>query len=214
MESNGSQNSENNFLSWNRKVHIYLGLFLLLFIWLFSISGLIMNHGGWQFAGFYEQRNESKTDFYLPVSSLNDNPALVSQILTHLQISGEVENIRTIQEVIEFRVKSPGLVRDIQVNSKSGQGTMKEMKFNFWGKLKTLHNFNGVNKIDPSETPNWIVTKIWRLAMDIVVILLIILCLGSWVVWYRVRRDYKPGYFLLVFGFIVLSYYFFLPGYL
>jgi len=214
MESKGSKYSLNIFLDFNRKIHIYLGLFLLLFIWLFFISGLIINHGGWKFAGFYDQRKELKTDFTFPVSSLNDNQELVSLILTQLKISGEVENIKIIPESIDFRVHSPGIGRDIHIDSKSGNGTMKEMKFNFWGKLKTLHSFNGVNKLDPSKTPNWIITNIWRLTMDLIAIILIILCLGSWVMWYKVRRNYKLGYIMLTIGFIVSGYYIFMVGYL
>ena len=210
MESKGSPKSVNNFLVFNHKMHIYLGLFLLLFIWLFFISGLIINHGEWKFAGFYEQRKESKTEFTFPVSSLNNNPDLINKVLTQLKISGEVENIKSIPESFDFRVKSPGIIRDIHIDYNSGKGTMKEMKFNFWGKLKTLHNFNGVNKTDPSKTPNWIIAKIWRLTMDIIAIILIIICLGSWVMWYRVRWDYKLGYFFLAFGFIVSGYYIFL----
>lgn len=214
MESKESKNRVNDFLAFNRKMHIYLGLFLLLFIWLFSISGLIINHGGWKFASFFEQREEHKTDFTFPASSLNDNPDLVSRVLTQLKISGEVENIKIIPESIDFRVHSPGIVRDIHIDPLSGNGTMKEMKFNFWGKLKTLHTFNGVNKINLSKTPNWIVTKIWRLTMDIIAIILIILCLGSWVMWYKVRRNYRLGYIVLAIGFIVSGYYIFLLGYL
>ena len=38
------------FERWNRKLHFYAGLFLLLFIWLFAVSGLILNHPKWTFA--------------------------------------------------------------------------------------------------------------------------------------------------------------------
>ena len=210
MESKGSKNSVNYFLAFNRKIHIYLGLFLLLFIWLFCISGLIINHGEWKFAGFYEQRKERKTDFTFPVSSLNHNPELVRLVFTKLDIAGEVENIKSTSESIDFRVHSPGTVRDIHIDPSSGKGTLKEIKFNFWGKLKTLHTHNGVNKMDLSKTPNWIITKIWRFTMDMIAIILILLCLGSWVMWYRVRQDYQLGYFLLAFGFIVSGYYIFL----
>lgn len=137
MESKKSEDRINFFLTFNRKIHIHLGLFLLLFIWLFSISGLIINNGKWKFASFYEQRQESKTDFTLPIATLND-------------------------------------------------------------------------KTDPSKTPNWIVTNIWRLSMDLIAIILIILCLSSWLMWYKVRRDYRLGYFALGIGSIVAGYYIFL----
>ncbi|HEY3389432.1 MAG TPA: hypothetical protein VGK38_07680, partial [Prolixibacteraceae bacterium] len=112
MISKRSQDLINFFLNFNRRIHIHLGLFLLLFIWLFSISGLLINHGSWKFASFYEQRKERNIDFTLPVSSLNGNPDLVVQILTQLKISGEVENSKMTLESIDFRVQSPGIVRD------------------------------------------------------------------------------------------------------
>ena len=40
------------------KLHIYLGLFLLLFMWLFGFSGLLLNHH-WEFASFWEEGKKS-----------------------------------------------------------------------------------------------------------------------------------------------------------
>jgi hypothetical protein len=37
---------------WNRKLHYYLGLYFLFFVWLFALSGLLLNHS-WTFAGFW-----------------------------------------------------------------------------------------------------------------------------------------------------------------
>ena len=46
------------FETWNRKSHYYLGLYLLFFLWLFLLTGLMLNHGRW-FA-IANQRVESK----------------------------------------------------------------------------------------------------------------------------------------------------------
>ena len=43
----------NVFEIWNRKLHYYVGLYLLTFVWLFAVSGLIINHPGWAFADFW-----------------------------------------------------------------------------------------------------------------------------------------------------------------
>jgi len=209
MEPKAIKDFIRKFLILNRKTHIYFGLFILLFIWLFAVSGLLINHGEWKFASFFEQREEHKTDFILPVSMLTNNPDLVSQVNDKLKISGEVDNLKITSGNIDFRVYSPGKVRDIHINSMSGVGIIKEMNYNFWGRLKTLHLFNGTSKADPAKTPNWIVTKIWRFTMDITAVVIILLCLGSWVMWYRIRSEYKPGYFLLAFSLIVSMYYVF-----
>lgn len=198
-------------LTFNRKLHIHLGLFLLLFIWLFFISGLIIHHGEWKFASFWEKRIERKTEFVVPAALLNDKPNLINQVKDQLKISGEAENIWIKPGSIDFRVVSPGLIQDIHIDSNSGNSTMNIMKYNFWGKLKTLHLFNGIDKNNPAKTPNWIVSKLWRLMMDITAVILIILCVGSWLMWYKVRKDYKWGYYIFAFGLIVSGYCIFLP---
>src|SRR6266436_6271468 len=43
---------------WNRKLHYYLGLYLLFFVWLFTFSGLLLNHSSWKFAEFWRNRKE------------------------------------------------------------------------------------------------------------------------------------------------------------
>src|SRR5262245_57781806 len=46
---------------WNRKLHYYAGLYLLLFLWLFAFTGLLLNHS-WQFAEFWPQRKQSTVE--------------------------------------------------------------------------------------------------------------------------------------------------------
>ena len=198
------------FHAINRKLHIHFGMFLLLFIWLFFISGLIIHHGNWKFAKFYEKRIESKQHFVLPVGNLDDKSVLANKVKKNLNISGEIQNMKIKNGSIDFRVSSPGLLHDIHIDQNTGNGTMKIMKYNFWGKLHTLHLFNGMNKNNPSVTPNWIVTKLWRLMMDITAVILIILCLGSWIMWYKVRRDYRLGYIFLGVGLMISVYFIFL----
>lgn len=205
-------NKENifkNLVDINRRLHIHLGLFLLLFIWLFFISGLIIHHGEWKFASFWEQRKESKTDFIIAFGYLHDDPDMIPRIQAQLNLVGEVSDVLIKDGNIDFRVSSPGVVQEIHINSLTGMGVMKVMKYNFWGKLRTLHTFNGMDKNNPSISPNWFITKLWRLMMDIIAVVLIILCLGSWVMWYKVRRDYKWGYLLLGFGLVISGYYMF-----
>lgn len=38
---------------WNRRIHNYVGLYFLVFIWLFALSGLLLNHSDWTFAEFW-----------------------------------------------------------------------------------------------------------------------------------------------------------------
>jgi hypothetical protein len=52
----GTRAFAGGFKVWNRKLHYYLGLYFLLFLWLFAFSGLLLNHGAWSFAQFFPNR--------------------------------------------------------------------------------------------------------------------------------------------------------------
>jgi len=47
------------FKRWNRKLHFYAGLFLLFFMWLFALSGLLLNHPTWSFTEFWNNRKQT-----------------------------------------------------------------------------------------------------------------------------------------------------------
>ena len=137
----------------SRKLHIHLGLLLLIFIWLFSLTGLILNHGNWKFASFWEEREESIINFTVPDSVLK-NPSPEARAMKFLKISGEVQLQQKTSEILEFRVQSPGIVNDVHIDLANGSGTKKVLKYNMWGKLRTLHTFNGMNKENPSQSSN------------------------------------------------------------
>jgi hypothetical protein len=196
------------FHTFTRRLHIHLGLLLLLFVWLFSLSGLLLNHGSWKFASFWDQRRESKIDIAVPLSALTD-PDPEARVMEFLKISGEVQQQKRTAETLEFRVQSPGIVTDVSINLTTGSGTEKVMKYNVWGKWRTLHTFNGMSKENPSQSPNWLVTNIWRFTMDGIAIGLIITCLSSWIMWYNVRKEYKLGYSILAASLGVAGYFLF-----
>ena len=131
---------------WNRKLHIHLGLFLLLFIWLFSFSGLLLNHSDWKFASFWDERNEKKLVSSLTVPADLDSVAIVIHIMHQLKISGEISDVKINKDSIDFRAEVPGHIKNIHVDFKKGLATQNEIKFNVWGIIRTMHTFNGVNK--------------------------------------------------------------------
>src|SRR5260221_10659681 len=45
---------------WNRKLHFYSGLFLIVFLWLFAFTGLLLNHPNWTFHESWRNRHETK----------------------------------------------------------------------------------------------------------------------------------------------------------
>ena len=49
--------------------------------------------------------------------------------------------------------------------------------------MRILHTFNGINKDKPYIKPNWLVTRIWKFAKDVIAAGLIIICIS------RRKRD-------------------------
>lgn len=199
---------------WNRKLHIHLGLFLLVFIWLFSFSGLLLNHSDWKFASFWDERNEKKVTSFLTVPANLDSAAIIANIKSQLRISSEVNEIKLNKDSIDFRAEVPGHIKNIHVDFKKGVCTQSEIKFNVWGIMRTMHTFNGVNKNNPSAKPNWILTSIWRLTMDGIAIGLILLCLSSFIMWYKLKKGRVLGAIILITGCIVAIYFVFLIRFL
>jgi hypothetical protein len=194
--------SSENLIRWNRKLHIYAGLFLLFFILLFSFSGLLLNHGQWKFASFWQERKESEKVIRIAIPSPRDSSALIGYLMKELNITGEISEVRSNPESLSFRVARPGLIRNITADLKTGGCIIKEMEFNWWGKIRSLHTFNGSDKAHPEVKPNWSVTRLWRLTMDIVAIGLIFLCQSSWIMWSKVRKNYPAGFIFLIMGII------------
>ncbi len=131
---------------WSRKIHIHLGLFLLLFIWLFSLSGLLLNHRKWEISNFYEKRKESKIISHIQIPGSRDSVTVLRNIVSQLKLKGEITDVKNWPDSIRFRVSVPGHVSNIHVNYKTAVCTRTELKYDLAGKIQTLHTFNGVNK--------------------------------------------------------------------
>jgi hypothetical protein len=195
---------------WNRKIHIYTGLFLLWFIWLFSVSGLLLNHGKWKFAGFWDQRKISVKVFAVNIPAGLDSTSLLNAIMEQTKISGEVSEVKLSNDSVDFRVSIPGHERNLHTDLKNCKCTSKEIEFNWWGKIRTLHTFNGVNKNNRELRPNWIITRLWQFTMDAIAAGLIIICITSWITWFKSKKNLVTGSILLLTGFAIVIYFVFL----
>lgn len=197
-------------ISWNRKLHIHVGLFLLLFIWLFSFSGLLLNNSQWKFFSFWDEREETKTVTAIRLPLQADSAAILQQVMQQLQLRGEVSNVKLTADSVDFRVSAPGRGHNLHVDFKKGTVAQTQFRFNWWGKLRTLHTFNGIDKNNLDRRPNWLVSNIWRFSMDGIALGLIFLCVSSYVMWYRVRKDYRWGPLVLALGFAGAIYFVYL----
>lgn len=192
------------FERWNRKLHFYSGLFLLFFIWLFAVSGLILNHPSWSFTEFWKNRKQTNYEraFVAPGPDVKGDLAQARVILGQLGIQGEIlwTTTRTDPNQFEFQVRRPGHFFFIKTDFTTGRATVQQSDVNLWGVIRALHAFTGVQMDDPRNTRDWALTTVWALSMDAVAAGLIFMALSSVYMWLELPQKRVPGAIVLLLG--------------
>lgn len=184
-------------LKWNLKIHIYIGMFLLFFIWLFGFSGLLLNHH-WEFASFWEERKEISYEETIQISEEREQFMLANEIKGKLNLNGSISNPSFTNDsiLLNFTISKPGTRFDIQANLENGDIVISEMKFNKWGIMRALHTVRNPTRKEEGEKYQAFMATIWGVSLDIISISLIVLCLGGLFAWLQVRG--KRFYFGLI----------------
>lgn len=178
-------------LAWNRKAHYYLGLFLLLFLWLFSLTGLLLNHPQWKFAEFWPQRvrwSESRAVAAPPRGTDVDQ---ARDLMRQMGLRGEIEWTKTSADPgrLAFRVQRPGSMFEVDADLRAGVAKVEGTKLNGWGTARLLHSFTGERSTDKVNRRDWVLTTVWVAIMDATAggAVLIVLS-GIWMWWAQGRR--------------------------
>lgn len=195
---------------WNRKLHIYLGLYLLLFVWLFSISGLLLNNR-WSFADFWPERTETSFQKSISPPAASGDLEVAEHLMEQLDVRGEINETRWNSSGDQFRAQviKPGQIVSIDANFAVGRAEVEETRVNTWGIINMLHSFNGVAMNDPNKKRNWLLTRIWSFSMDAVALELVILVFTGLYQWYRLKQKRIPGLIALGFGMVSCGFFVF-----
>jgi hypothetical protein len=182
---------------WNRKIHFYISLFLLFFLWLFAFTGLLLNHSDWTFAEFWPNRRQ--TDVVRAITSGDLSQA--RDIMKQLGIAGEIEwtTTRSDPEVFEFQVTRPGHSYRIKADLVQSRVTLHRDDLNVWGVMHVLHTFTGVRLADSKNERDWPLTSVWAFSMDAVATGLIVMVFSSYY-WYVLIRKRVLGLLALGLG--------------
>ena len=191
-------------LVWNRRVHYYLGLFLLFFIWLFAFTGLLLNHPRWQFAQFWPNRIQSTTEHTIAAVTAANDTDRARDVMRQLGVAGELQWPATqpANGPFTFQVNRPGFNVDVKADLQAGRATVQRTQLNAWGVMHVLHTFTGAPAADSRNRRDWTLTTLWALSMDAVAGGLIVMVLGSYVMWFRLRAKRIGGIIALALGFI------------
>ncbi len=189
---------------WNRRLHYLVGLYLLFFVWLFAFTGLLLNHGGWRFAEFWENRRQARFDREIARPIGEGDLAQARDLMSQLGLRGEIEWTAAPGDGqrLDFRVSRPGHIFEIKADFANHRATVERIEFNAWGAMRVLHTFTGVRLDDARNRRDWLLTSVWALTMDAVAVGLIFLVLTSLYLWYGLRSRRQAGGIALALGFV------------
>jgi len=178
--------------SWNRKLHYYLGLYFLLFLWLFSLTGLMLNHQQW-FSDLYERR-ETTSDQLIEAPQGQTRPEQTRDLMRQLELRGEIDWPAS-QPVghIDFNVARPNGAVQVRVDLNAKRAYIKQFRNGGLHAFQIFHTFSGTRFNQPSSQRDWVVTSIWVLAMDALAAGLIVMVLGSYYMWWRLKKRKALG---------------------
>lgn len=196
---------------WMDRGHYFLGLYLLVFIWLFALTGLLLNHSTWGLADMQRSRNTTTTEH--TVVPLNSSTPLsdARELMRQLNLSGEIQWLATKPDGsrFDFRVTRPGQSIEVRTDLTVRTATVVRTQMNALGITRALHAFTGVRLNDSRNERDWLVTKIWTFAMDAVALgLLALVGSGIWL-WFKSGTSQVGGWIALAFGTFICGWFVF-----
>jgi hypothetical protein len=200
------------FKKWNRKIHIYLGLYMLLFLWLFSLSGLFMNNPAWFVPenpkpGEMQPNREQRTD-QVTLLDTDDRLEKAWDVMEQLDLRGEIYFLRPSPEgTFAFLCMRPNVRNFVNVTVATGETTINHVtpkegrRFGYI--INQMHVFTG--NLGERQR-DWLPIKIWSFSMDALSVGLIVLVLSSlYMGWISTHRTGVVISFVL--GMVVFVYF-------
>ena len=186
---------------WTRRLHTWVGLYLLLFLWLFSASGLVLNHSKWTVAQFWKARRESTAERVIEVPDATGDVVIAHALMRQLAIVGEIGEMRRRPDgAFDFQVVKPGQIVHVEARLDSARARVTTTRLNVWGVLDALHKLTGVKLDQPEQRRDWMLTWIWSAAMDALALGLVFLVVSSLYLWFRLPAKRRAGLIALAFG--------------
>jgi hypothetical protein len=191
------------FETWNRKLHFYLGLYFLFFLWLFSLTGLMLNHGRWLISMAANERQETRYEQSIRTPAGTTDEERASDVMRQLDLKGEIDLPVTVPlGQLAFNVSRPSDASQVRVDLAQNRASIQHFDNSKWAAFRIFHTFSGSRFNQPSSQRDWMLTTIWALAMDALAAGLIVMVLGSYYMWYRLKAKRRLGFLVLAAGFV------------
>jgi hypothetical protein len=189
---------------WNRRLHFYLGLFFLFFLWLFSLTGLLLNHGKWAIAQAANQRRETRYEQNIQPPVGPSDVLRARDVMRQLGLVGEIDWPSAAQQPgrLEFNVSRPRDASQVRVDLAQNRAAVQHFDNSGFAAFRIFHTFSGSRVNTPGTHRDWILTTIWVFSMDALAASLVVMVLGSYYMWYRLKPKRRLGLIVLAAGLV------------
>lgn len=186
---------------WNLKLHIWLGLFFLLHLWFFSLSGLLLNNPEWSISNFWPDREVTVSERSIEAPPVSGDLAVAGDLMRQLGLRGEIYRTGWEgEERFSTQVRVPGRIWNVEADLSTGRATVEQIRVDSRGVIRMLHLFTGRGAEEPADRRTWILTRIWSFSMDALSIGLILIVLSGIWHWHQRSGKRKAGWLILTLG--------------
>ena len=188
--------------TWNRRLHFYLGLVFLFFLWLFSLTGLLLNHGQWALAQAANHRQETRYERAIQPPSGETPVAKARSVMGQLGLVGEIDwpAAATQPGHLDFSISRPRDASQLRVDLLQNRVTVQHFDNGGWAVFRIFHTFSGSRFNVAGSERDWLLTSVWVMAMDALAAALIVMVLGSYYMWYQLKPKRRLGAVALAAG--------------
>jgi hypothetical protein len=185
---------------WNKKLHYYLGLYFLFFLWLFSLTGLMLNHQQW-FSDLYGRKQTTYEKEIEPPAG-ETQLALTRDLMQQLNLAGEIDwPVDQPVGHLDFTVSRPNGASRVRADINARKAYVREFQNGHFHAFQIFHTFSGSRFNQPASQRDWMMTSVWVFTMDALAGGLIVMVLGSYYMWWRLKKRKSLGVAALAAGF-------------
>jgi hypothetical protein len=189
---------------WNKKLHYYLGLYFLFFLWLFSLTGLMLNHQQW-FTDLYERKQTTHEKEIEPPTG-ETQLARTQDLMRQLNLAGEIDwPVDQPVGHLDFTVSRPNGASRVRADINARRAYIREFQNGHFHAFQIFHTFSGSRFNQPASQRDWMMTSIWVFTMDALAAGLIVMVLGSYYMWWRLKKRKSVGVAALAAGFAICA---------
>src|SRR5262245_22098607 len=187
--------------AWNRRLPYYLGLYFLLFLWRFSLTGLLLTHPRWMLSPIPNEPNASyERAVDLPRGGSDVTRA--HDVMRQLGLKdGEVEWPAQPPGRFDFNIATPGRATQVRVDLVKRRATVQQIDRSVWSAVRISNTFSGSRYNNAANARDWLITSVWVFAMDALAAGLLVMVMGSYYMWYRLKSRRLLGWIVLSAGF-------------